>query len=353
MELRLNHRRRRRLFLVPLVVALLLTLPPARALAYGPYPAGATGVDISYPQCQQGIPAAPATFGIIGVTGGRALWQNPCLIGEYAWALAAAVPPTFFINLNAPSGSVQFKGNSGPRGVCRPDDVICISYNFGYNSARLAYADATSQETAASMWWLDIETENTWSDNTAANDQVVQGAIDFLKSEGRSIGIYSTAQQWSQVAGTFSPGLPVWVAGAPDAGSAPSYCDAAHAFGGGTVWLVQYVVGDLDTDYACGAPLPLTPLTPPPNAPPPPVNPRASALSATSAQIQWTAPASPVTGYVVTDGATQVAQLVGAATSTVLNGLTPGSYHCFAVASLNGPAYSSWSAWACVSLPPG
>lgn len=342
-------KQRRRLFLALLIAAVLLSNPPVPALGYGPYPPGATGIDISYPQCQTGLPSAPPTFGIIGVTGGRALWQNPCLISEYAWAQTGAAPPSFFVNLNAPSGTVQFKGNTGPRGVCRPDDAFCLSYNFGYNTARLAYADASSQETAASTWWLDVETENTWSDNTTANDQVVQGAIDYLRAAGRSIGIYSTPQQWLQVAGTFNPGLPVWVAGAPDAASAAGYCDQSHAFAGGTVWLVQYVASDFDTDYACGAPVPSTPL--PPNAPLPPTSPRASALSPTSVQLQWTAPPTPVTGYVITDGATQVAQLYGTATSDTLNGLAPGSYHCFAVASVNGAAYSGWSAWACVTLP--
>jgi hypothetical protein len=349
---------RRQMFVALTSAIVLFSFLHPAARAFGIYPPGSTGIDISWPQCEKGMPSSPQSFGIIGVTGGRAFYQNPCLVSEYSWSLLGSAPPSFFINLNSPMGSAAFKADTGPRGFCRPDDAICRSYNFGFNAARLAYADAQSQETTSSMWWLDVETENSWSDNTAANGQVVQGAIDYIRTQGRSVGLYSTGMQWAQIAGSFNPGLPNWVAGAPDAATAQSYCASSYAFGGGTVWLVQYVSGDFDTNYACPAQAPgppaLTPptLTPPLTpAPPAPTGLQGVAINATSAALQWTAPPGIVNNYLVSDGGTQIGNPSGGTTSFTAQGLAPGSYHCFAVSAMNAGGFSPWTAWACVTTP--
>ena len=197
---------RRRLLAALVYVLVLFTAGARGAGAFGIYPAGTSGIDISYPACADELPAAPMSFAIIGVNGGRPFYQNPCLIKQFAWAQRAAVAPSFFMNLSSPVGSIAFKANSGPRGTCVPNDDLCRSYNFGYNAARLAYADAQSQETAASMWWLDVETENSWSDNLPANAQVVQGAIDYLKSQSKVVGVYSTPNNGSRLRAPSVPG---------------------------------------------------------------------------------------------------------------------------------------------------
>jgi Fibronectin type III domain len=321
---------------------------PGTANAFGIYPAGSSGMDISYPACEDPLPAAPTTFAVIGVTGGRAYTMNPCLIKEFAWAKTAQVTPSFFMNLNAPSGSVAFEAKSGPKGNCAANDDMCLSYNFGWNAARLAYAAAQSQETSANMWWLDIETMNTWSDtNLPANAQVIQAAIDYLKSQNRTLGLYSTSKQWGDITGTsYSPGLPVWVAGAPDGQTAPTYCDASHSFGGGTVWLVQYPSGDTggdDADYACGA------------APVPAGQPTgflATAVNPTTIQLTWTGPPSPVDSYSITTGVTTTV-IKPPVTTYTIPGLTPGSYHCYAIAAQMGSFFSGWSSYSCVTTPTG
>lgn len=141
---------------------------------------------------------------------------------------------------------------TGPKGNCSKKDKVCQSYNYGYNAAQFSYQYAISQNASSPMWWLDIETANSWSAKTSLNDLVIQGAIEFLQGQNLTVGIYSTKNQWNAIAGTtYKPGLPNWVAGAPSLSAAPSYCSSTYAFGGGSVWLVQYPQGNYDGDYVC------------------------------------------------------------------------------------------------------
>jgi hypothetical protein len=330
---------------VLLIAVLLLAGRPPKAEAFGLYPPGSIGFDVSYPECELALPPAAQAFAVIGINGGRGFYQNPCLIIEYAWAQSAPTPPTFYMNVNAPVGKAAFEARSGPKGDCTIGDDACLSYNFGYGAARLAFADALSQETSASMWWLDVETTNSWSDNLAANAQVIQGAIDFLHGQGAGVGIYSTPDQWQQIAGIFAPSLPVWVAGALDVTDAASYCAPVYGFGGGGVWLVQYPVGDFDGDYACSsdaAPVP----------PPAVKGLQTQALGPDSVLVTWNPPPAGTTSLTLNDGRTGL-PLPGSATSQIVSGLDPGSFPCFSIAAGNEAGFSRWTPWACVRLPGG
>jgi len=183
----------------------LLVTHTGNARAFGVYPSGTTGRSISWPQCGGAFTSQPGTFGIVGVTGGRAFYQNPCLVSEYHWAQSAQVAPSLIMNLNAPVGTTAFKAQTGPRGTCAPTDAVCLSYNYGYNAAQSAFADAQSQGTPSSTWWLNVETDNSWADESAQNTQVIQGAIDFLRSQSITTGIYSAARDWQKIAGGFRP----------------------------------------------------------------------------------------------------------------------------------------------------
>lgn len=329
------------------IVAALALLGGGRAHAFGSYPAGSTGSSISWPQCGGPLTGSPGAFAVVGVTGGRAFYQNPCLLSEYHWAQAAANPPTLVMNLNAPAGSAAFEADNGPRGACRADDRFCRAYNFGYNAAQLATADAQSQGTTSGTWWLDVETGNTWADDPAENDQVIQGAIDRLRGAGLTVGLYSAPNQWAQIAGGFNPGLPVWVAGAADAASAPGYCAASSGFGGGPVWLVQYPTGGNDAVFACGAaPPPPVPSNRPPATP---ANVQAVVTGPGSARLSWTVDAA-TQGVWIYDSVSGSLTNVTASPYPV-NGLPPGSFRCFTVIAYNGAGYSGWAPWSCVTLP--
>ena len=221
--------------------------------AIDPYPQGGTGYDISFPQCGQAYPSPPVGFAIVGVNDGQAFTDNPCLASEAAWA---GPKLSLYINLNAPpAGSTA--GQTGPAGTCVGNDTGCIAYNYGFNAAVHAFSYATTSGISnAAVWWLDVETANTWDTSLHNNAETIQGALDALGSEGVLAGIYSTSYQWGLIAGRYAPAKPIWVATGSDVSVGVQFCDPIHGFGGGTTWLTQFgAMGvPFDQDYACPLP---------------------------------------------------------------------------------------------------
>ena len=75
------------------------------------------------------------------------------------------------------------------------------------------------------VWWIDVETANTWSSSQSLNVAVIQGALTYLKQHtSKAVGVYSTGYQWGVITGGVHLGAPVWAAGASSAASAPSSC---------------------------------------------------------------------------------------------------------------------------------
>jgi hypothetical protein len=248
-------------------IVLLFSLSSA-ATAAGSYPAGATGMDISWPQCGGLYPNGGA-FWIIGVTGGRAFTQNSCLASEFAWAQPSG-NVGLYMNLNYAAGSSAGNGASGPYGACKKN-TTCYAENYGWNAAHSAYAYAAQSGASASVWWLDIETANSWSNKDALNQAIIAGAIDCLlgttpngatcsdvPSTGiATVGIYSTHSMWQTITGgwaatntTGSSVSPNWVATGQSTSSAASGSCSKPLWNGGSVWLAQYVSG-YDWSYAC------------------------------------------------------------------------------------------------------
>jgi hypothetical protein len=233
-------------------------LAAKRKPAPAPPPAPATvGYDISYPQCGAAYPRTPA-FGIVGVTKGLPWSGNPCLASEYAWAAAAAQAPAFYVNTANPgSASVRWT-YAGPRACSGTSDDLGCAYNYGWNAAKdaLTYAVAQTGLAAPRDFWLDVETGNSWSStNLAANAADLSGARDYLLSQTgyvARVGVYSTGYQWNRITGSPAgwAATPNWLAGAPDASTAPSYC--SRTFTGAKVELVQYIAGGFDNDHRCG-----------------------------------------------------------------------------------------------------
>jgi len=212
-----------------------------------------TGFDISYPQCDMSVP--DGSFAILGVTGGRAFSTNRCLSDQYTKSVNAGLGSAihFYMNLNAAIGSTASQGSTGPKGTCAGGDKACQAYNYGWKAARAAYATA-SQAGPGGIWFLDIETANSWNAKTALNIATIQGAVAYLECQEtaanscqrKPVGIYSTAGMWKSIAGSWQNGLPVWLAG-----TASTACPTTTGFTGGPVVFVQNASGASNGDRAC------------------------------------------------------------------------------------------------------
>ncbi len=242
-------RRLGRLFVLA-ALAVVALVSAARATASGVYTVGSLGYDISSPQCGGAYPSGSFDFGIVGVNNGRAFRHNSCLQSEFAWAGQRTIAPSLYMNLNYAVGSTAPSNISTPKN-CARGDKACQSYNYGWNAAADAVSYAASVGATSSNWWIDVETSNSWSAKPALNVQDIQGAIDYLHSQGAGVGFYSTPAMWNSITGNYSFGLPVWVPGASSAQDAQSHCADSYAFNGGHVSLAQYQSNGFDADYAC------------------------------------------------------------------------------------------------------
>lgn len=220
-------------------------------------PSGAVGHDISWPQCGRPVPT-PGAFGIVGVTGGRPYTRNPCLAEQFAWAESTPGGAGFYMNTSNPgidSLSVDWYGQLAPDPACRPGNDGACAYNFGYNAAAdaFAYARDATGHAGGRVWWLDVETDNSWSDtDVVANRASIQGSLDFLQRQPDVVvGIYSSPRMWRWImADHVLPAVPSWMAGATTQAGAVAHCDPSFSFTGGPVALSQWVE-DFDHDYVC------------------------------------------------------------------------------------------------------
>lgn len=214
-----------------------------------PFTANLTGYDISWPQCGTANPP-PDSLAVIGVTGGmadvesadptrHAADHNACLQAQWQWAEANSLAPMVYVNTANPP----------------VNQTAEQAYAYGFTTAANAYKYATQEGVMSAMWWLDVETGNSWSaTDTAANYASLRGTYDFLTQQGLTVGVYSTAYQWRVIAGANTlPGAPLWLAGASSASDATAACtDLSQRFAGGVPWLVQYPRPPYDGDITCG-----------------------------------------------------------------------------------------------------
>ena len=201
------------------------------AHAFGPYTTGQSGYDVSYPQCP-GTSAPSGSFGIIGVNDGRPFTVNPCFGNEYSGAANSV-----YINAayaKAYRGNITLGCSTGPS----------TAWDIGCSEAETSMNDAGAR--SISMWWLDVETANSWSGNRSLNQATIQGAISRLEAAG-PVGVYSTSSAWGRIAGSgFVPSgvSGVWV-------PAPQCQGTSSFINGATVWLTQRAVNNVDVDTAC------------------------------------------------------------------------------------------------------
>lgn len=233
--------------LLSVVLALFALVPSAAFAGTSPtYRAGSTGHDVSYPNC--GTAVDRASFGVVGVNGGISFSQNPCLAQEASWFVGRA---SLYANTGYP-GAVSPRARAHmtwPR-PCRASDLDCLAYDYGYSAGTYSVRVANSQGLSPAMWWLDVETSNSWTADPIQNRSALQGFHDALRRTGVPVGVYSTTAQWGAITGGWKNGWPTWGATVVrTARQAASFC-TGHRFTGGPTYLIQYA-GKADLNYAC------------------------------------------------------------------------------------------------------
>ena len=225
---------------------MVVVLTAGVASAKGQYTSGTTGVDISWPNCNQSVPGV--TFGIVGVTDGQGYSTNPCIAKE----------ASHFTNLSLYVNTGWYDKSSHinytyPK-MCATGDNNCLAYNYGYNAGLYALNAAQSAGVSSATWWLDVETSNTWNTDVIQNQNSLQGEYDALAANGiTTIGVYSTTAQWQSITGGWQNNWPSWGATTwKTPKQALTYC-TGHQFTGGPSYLMQYLPTNskLDHDVAC------------------------------------------------------------------------------------------------------
>jgi len=230
----------------------------------GPFPRGAAGFDVSFPECSGPMPGGHS-IAVVGIENGYPYSTNPCLGTELQWA---GYPLAVYLNTGPVPSPPPSQATSGPAGNC-PSNSTCQGFNWGWNNAvyavnALIQAGMPAQEPAS--WWLDVEMANGWGSDAAQNAAVIQGTIAALESVGLTVGLYSTTDMWDAITGGYvpSPELPEWYPmGTP--GNPLSWCGPYSPFNGqnlqfagGPIWIVQ-ALGfanppndtNYDEDFAC------------------------------------------------------------------------------------------------------
>ena len=229
------------------ILLLFATTIHARAMG-DPYTPGEKGYDISWPQCGSPMPSA-GSFAVIGVNGGAPFSGNLCMMDQYANAPRSA-PPSLYLNTGY-LPQYRYLITSGCRhqahsitGMDIEREAWAIGCSEAETSIRYAYALGAS---SISMWWLDVEILNKWSQQLNLNRFTLQGAVTRLSQTDLPVGIYSSPAMWLMITGVLAmPGYlsAIWFAGGSC--SRPFLPEVTVP-----VWLVQHTFNHLDHDWAC------------------------------------------------------------------------------------------------------
>jgi hypothetical protein len=244
---------RRRLFVafLPVTAIIASATVASAAVLNDPYPAGHIGYDVSYPQCPP-TTAPPGDFGIIGVNGGRPFSNNGCLAKEISDAPTTTMPPSLYLNTGY-SGAYRRQiisscstASASVGGTSTQKEAWAIGCSEAANSMTYAFNNGASGTNVA-MWWLDVETGNSWSSsNLSLNQYTINGAAARLASTSMPVGVYSSASMWTAITGStnFTPTNIAAIWEASGGSCTPSFTSLR-------VWLLQSVTSGVDSDYAC------------------------------------------------------------------------------------------------------
>ncbi len=239
------------------------------------------GIDVSWPQCGKRLPTDQA-FGIVGVNGGLANNTNPCLKDQLVWASKSkggTIQDKVQLYVNTanpaddkPSAMPTRSTPENPYPCDASDyDSIGCAWQYGWDRAYEDVYDrfipaatqaGISNNPSDYIWWLDVETENSWklgqtSYDHQRNAAVLEAMTQMFTSIGGRVGLYSTASQWGTIIGdAVGPtsnllGLDNWRPGGASQSTAAQACGATPLTSGGRIVLTQFVSKNLDYNYPC------------------------------------------------------------------------------------------------------
>ena len=229
------------IFLTLLIVSLLLLIQVGQA-----YADTSNILDLSWPNCGQKITEVTTT-GIVGVNDGLDYSENLCLHSQTALFHNAYA---LYLNTGYPGINFGSKYSKYPNN-CKPNDGNCLAFNYGYDDVLYSLKYASSQDAHSFVWWLDVETDNSWTSDFIQNREVLSGMISAINKTTLlpTIGFYSNHGQWQAITNNWLNNYPNWfVVGTDDPNVAKDYC--TKGFTGGLTWLSQYTTS-LDYNYAC------------------------------------------------------------------------------------------------------
>lgn len=222
------------------------------------------GIDVSHPQCGRSLPAGQP-FGIVGLNKGLPRFFNPCFDAQMTWAAGSSGTSQprvqVYVNTANPGQASDVWPTSGGDGSrpCTGGLTASCAYQYGVDRALEDLARVAAPETY--VWWLDVETGNSWDTGTLGqkrNVAVLEGMADtFLAAGVVDVGLYSTAYQWGRIVGPVPTGSdlvgrPSWLATGPTGvASAQRACTEAPLTSGGRVVMTQFVEGGLDRNVSC------------------------------------------------------------------------------------------------------
>jgi hypothetical protein len=232
-----------------------------------------SGHDVSWPQCPKALggydlpmPPADSQFVIIGLTKGLPFTENPCLADQVGWTRVNRKPAHAYTVAAFPTADqLETHKAAGPLpGTGRADQLN----NVGYAQAQFALRSLAGVEFAPPMVWIDVEPRpaQPWPTATLTqqleNRMVIEGLLRGLGDAGVSYGIYSYANAWRSITGSWQlPGVPVWAtAGRLDHPTEAHDRCTQPSFSGGPVLLSQWYDDTRDYDMTC-APFGREPMT--------------------------------------------------------------------------------------------
>lgn len=261
------------------------------------------GADASWPVCTpphgttRTMPLATApAFTIVGVNDGLPGTTSACIARELAWAGTATGGSSqprlaYYVMAADPWTKPQLRwvphpawptsdlvdgttvpvphafADAAPGGGCAGahGDSAC-AYVYGWAMARYAASIPGLPSPRTHRFWIDVEAQDTWSDDQRFNQAVVEGmAAGFTAPVGRGgvgtrVGLYADRTEWSSIIGRLRSGSPLdrldeWVAIGP-AGKRAAVDALQHdrpLTPGGRIRIVQWLDGRIDRDVALPA----------------------------------------------------------------------------------------------------